>query len=154
MGMKYKDPVTGQLKELSLKAADTLPIGTIVDYDGEEVPDGWEEVEDKILWSGDELPEGKTYTLTDNIFNYRAVCVVGAWGNKFYIPIIKGNNYLNGGMNYMSGSNKMVTTGLLAGITDEGKKISVTYFRQLTHLPNSNHEKYETPNLLQIIGIK
>lgn len=40
--MKYKDPATGQLKELSLKAADTLPIGTIVDYDGETVPDGWE----------------------------------------------------------------------------------------------------------------
>ena len=46
MGMKYKDPSTGQLKELSLKAADTLPIGTIVDYDGEEVPEGWEEVEE------------------------------------------------------------------------------------------------------------
>lgn len=43
MGMKYKDPSTGQLKELSLKAADTLPIGTIVDYDGEDVPEGWEE---------------------------------------------------------------------------------------------------------------
>ena len=43
MGMKYKDPSTGQLKELSLKAADTLPIGTIVDYDGETVPEGWEE---------------------------------------------------------------------------------------------------------------
>lgn len=42
MGMKYKDPNTGQLKELSLKAADTLPIGTIVDYDGENVPEGWE----------------------------------------------------------------------------------------------------------------
>ena len=42
MGMKYRDPNTGQLKELSLKAADTLPVGTIVDYDGETVPDGWE----------------------------------------------------------------------------------------------------------------
>ena len=42
MGMKYRDPNTGQLKELSLKAADTLPVGTIVDYDGETVPEGWE----------------------------------------------------------------------------------------------------------------
>ena len=41
--MKYKDPVTGELKQLSVKAADTLPIGTIVDYDGETVPEGWEE---------------------------------------------------------------------------------------------------------------
>lgn len=52
MGMKYRDPETGQLKELSLKAADTLPIGTIVDYDGEEVPEGWEEAPEteKIVW--------------------------------------------------------------------------------------------------------
>lgn len=49
MGMKYRDPETGQLKELSLKAADTLPIGTIVDYDGQDVPEGWEEVEEVIM---------------------------------------------------------------------------------------------------------
>lgn len=153
MGMKYRDPNTGQLKELSLKAADTLPIGTIVDYDGDKVPEGWEEVTDKVLWSGDEAPAGKTYTLTDNIFNYRAVCVVGSWGNKFYIPIIKNNNYLNGGMNYMSGSNQMITTGLLAEIKDNGNKVRVIYFKQLNHLASSNHSAFSEPNLLQIIGI-
>lgn len=42
--MKYKDPVTGEMKTLSVKAADTLPIGTIVDYDGDTVPDGWEQI--------------------------------------------------------------------------------------------------------------
>ena len=109
---------------------------------------------DKVLWSGDEAPAGKTYTLTDNIFNYRAVCVVGSWGNKFYIPIIKNNNYLFGGMNYMNGSNQMVTTGLNASITDNGNKVNVTYFKQLTHLASSNHGTYSEPNLLQIIGIK
>lgn len=133
---------------------DSLPVGSVVDFDGDTVPEGYEEVTDKVLWSGNENPEGKTYILTDNIFNYRAVCVVGVWGNKFYIPIIKNNNYLNGGMNYMGGSNKMVTTGLLAEITDNGNKVKIIYFRQLTHIPSSNHETYQVPNLLQIIGIK
>lgn len=42
--MNYKDPITGELKPIHVKTADTLPIGTIVEYDGEGVPDGWEEV--------------------------------------------------------------------------------------------------------------
>lgn len=41
MGMKYKDPSTGQLKELSLKAADTLPIGAVIAYSGSNEPSGW-----------------------------------------------------------------------------------------------------------------
>lgn len=68
MGMKYKDPSTGQLKELSLKAADTLPIGTIVDYDGEEVPEGWEEVAD---YSTEEVKTNKVWI--DGKPIYRAV---------------------------------------------------------------------------------
>lgn len=43
--MKFRDPETGEFKELYTKAADTLPVGTVVDYDGDEVPAGWEEVE-------------------------------------------------------------------------------------------------------------
>ena len=54
----------------------------------------------------------------------------------------------------MNGSNQMVTTGLNAGITDNGNKVNVTYFKQLTHLASSNHGTYSEPNLLQIIGIK
>ena len=40
--MKYRDPETGEFKELYTKAADTLPVGTVVDFDGDEVPAGWE----------------------------------------------------------------------------------------------------------------
>ena len=40
--MKYRDPVTGEFKDITVKASDTLPIGTIVDYDGTTVPSGWE----------------------------------------------------------------------------------------------------------------
>lgn len=42
--MRYQDPVTGEWKTISVKAADTLPIGTEVDYDGDTVPDGWEQI--------------------------------------------------------------------------------------------------------------
>lgn len=72
MGLKYKDPTTGQFKEISVKVADSLPIGTEVDYDGETVPTGWEEV-DNILWEN-LSPEveftSQTITLKDNFSNY------------------------------------------------------------------------------------
>lgn len=48
--MKYKDPVTGEWKELYTKTADTLPVGSIVDFEGEEVPAGWEEINDKYSY--------------------------------------------------------------------------------------------------------
>ena len=51
--MKYKDPVTGEWKELYTKTADTLPVGSIVDFEGNEVPEGWEAVE--------ETPKGCVY---------------------------------------------------------------------------------------------
>ena len=39
--MKYKDPITGEYKELFLKASDTLPIGSIVPYGSNDIPANW-----------------------------------------------------------------------------------------------------------------
>ena len=43
--MKYND--NGTYKDIYVKTFDTLPVGTIVDYDGETVPSGYEEVSDE-----------------------------------------------------------------------------------------------------------
>lgn len=42
--MKYND--NGEYKEIVVKATDTLPVGTEVDFDGNEVPSGWSAVDD------------------------------------------------------------------------------------------------------------
>ena len=55
--MKYRDPETGEFKELYVKAIDTLPVGTEVDYEGDEAPAGWEELKnipDPTLYSNEE----------------------------------------------------------------------------------------------------
>ena len=44
--MKFRDPETREFKELYTKAADTLPVGTVVDFDGTEMPAGWEPAEE------------------------------------------------------------------------------------------------------------
>lgn len=41
--MKYND--NGEYKDIYVKAFDTLPVGAEVDYDGNTVPSGWEEVD-------------------------------------------------------------------------------------------------------------
>lgn len=40
--MKYND--NGEIKNIVVKASDSLPVGTEVDYDGTTVPNGWEKV--------------------------------------------------------------------------------------------------------------
>lgn len=47
-------------------AGDTLPVGSVIDYDGEEVPANWEKVEnEKIVWEGTVTSTGDT-TITLN----------------------------------------------------------------------------------------
>lgn len=58
--MKYRDPQTGEFKDITVKVADTLPVGTIVDYDGATVPNGWELVDG----SGTYKKIKKTATIT------------------------------------------------------------------------------------------
>lgn len=45
--MKYND--NGEYKDIYVKAFDTLPVGTEVDYDGNTAPTGWIEVPSKNL---------------------------------------------------------------------------------------------------------
>ena len=51
--MKYKDPQSGNFVPFGVKIEDTLPVGTEVDYDGNDVPEGWEEIleDDKVIVS-------------------------------------------------------------------------------------------------------
>ena len=54
----YKDSTTGQMKPLGVKVEDTLPVGTEVDYDGQDIPEGWVEVDDPNEYSTSEVRIG------------------------------------------------------------------------------------------------
>ena len=77
--MKYRDPETGEFKELYTKAADTLPVGTVVDFDGAEVPAGWEEAEETDNYSTEETFTGKYWVDGKKI--YRKVVDLGTLVN-------------------------------------------------------------------------
>ena len=71
--MKYND--NGTIKDIKVKAFDTLPVGAEVDYDGTTVPDGWEEI-----------PGGIVFPNTINIGEIVSISATNAQNNA-YIPI-------------------------------------------------------------------
>lgn len=94
--MKYND--NGEWKDIIVKATDTLPIGTEVDYNGTDVPDGWEEVEDtvtrvlKVIY-----PVGAIYT-SANSTNPKDMFGFGTWEQ------IKDTFLLTAGDTYKAGN--------------------------------------------------
>lgn len=96
----YKDSTTGQMKPIGVKVEDTLPVGTEVDYDGIDIPEGWEKISDvyetaeDILWTGDATGGNTEITLSKDIESERTY--------RFYIQSndiktldIKGDVILN-----------------------------------------------------------
>ena len=58
--MKARNPSTGNLEEVYVKALDSLPVGTELDFNGSvsDIPIGWEQVE---TYSTDEVKTGDTW---------------------------------------------------------------------------------------------
>lgn len=54
--MKYND--NGTYRDLYIKSFDTVPIGTEVDFNGTNIPDGWTEIES---YSTNEVKTGETW---------------------------------------------------------------------------------------------
>lgn len=75
--MKYND--NGEWKDIIVKATDTLPIGTEVDYNGTDVPDGWEEVENTVTKTLKAVyPIGSIYINTTSA-NPKDIFGFGTW---------------------------------------------------------------------------
>lgn len=63
--VKYKDPTTGEFKDTKVKVSDTLPVGTKVDYDGTDVPNGWEKVNESESIDINDFFTSSTKEITD-----------------------------------------------------------------------------------------
>lgn len=77
----YKDSTTGQMKPLGVKVEDTLPVGTEVDYDGTDIPEGWVEVDDE--WHT--LTEGCNYRKIGDVVNIQCwieLSTAESWANN------------------------------------------------------------------------
>lgn len=78
--MMIRNPETNEWESVYLPpTGDTLPVGSIVDYDGDIVPTNYEEVEDPNQYSTDEVETEKTWI--DGKPIYRKVIDFGALPN-------------------------------------------------------------------------
>ena len=56
--MKARNPSTGNLETVYVKALDSMPVGTQIEFTGDTIPTGWEEVND---YSTTEIDTGKKW---------------------------------------------------------------------------------------------
>ena len=107
--MKYND--NGTYKDIYVKAFDTLPVGTEVDYDGNTVPDGWEEVySDNILvanltTNNITLSEGSGYSLVTIPLNNQNLKI----GNKLTFDSTNNCIIIGAGVNHVKISGQAYT---------------------------------------------
>ena len=66
--MKARDS-KGELKELVIKANDSIPAGSVIDFEGDVVPEGYEQVEDNkiILYENQDGNNGYEIELLDTV---------------------------------------------------------------------------------------
>lgn len=59
--MKARNPSTGNLETVYVKALDSMPVGTEVDFDGNisDIPAGWEQVTNPYEYSSTEVDTGE-----------------------------------------------------------------------------------------------
>lgn len=69
--MKYND--NGEYKDIYVKSLDTLPVGSEVDFDGNEVPSGWTEENNILYQSPTSSGVNTNITLNDNVNNYKYI---------------------------------------------------------------------------------
>lgn len=70
--MKFRD-LDGQFKDIVIKTGDTLPVGSVVEYEGSTPPAGWSKLSDggSVIVSSEEPTTGEEVWLqrSNNIFN-------------------------------------------------------------------------------------
>ena len=77
----------GELKELVIKANDSIPAGSVIDFDGDVVPEGYEKVEDNkiILYENQDGNNGYEIELIDTVEKCVEVEIYGIGDNNIRI---------------------------------------------------------------------
>lgn len=84
--MKARDS-KGELKELVIKANDSIPAGSVIDFEGDVVPEGYEQVEDNkiILYENQDGNNGYEIELLDTVEKCVEVEIYGIGDNNIRI---------------------------------------------------------------------
>lgn len=149
--MKYSDPITGELKNIYVKASDTLPIGTVVEYDGDIVPDGYEEIED-VLFEGSSTGD---LTLKDSASNYSRFKVYGTGldGVNTYTEILEPNGKNASMKAFVLNEDGMYVSNLMFSISDN-VITKAQNFNAVCQATTYNRYAENKNTITTIIGVK
>lgn len=98
--MKYRD-LDGQFKEITIKTSDTLPVGSVVEYDGSTPPTGWSKVSDhdgNVIVSSEEPTTGEEVWIQrgKNLFDKNTI------SKDCWVTSSGGESFSSGSNDYMS----------------------------------------------------
>lgn len=137
---------TEKIKEL---ICDTLPIGSIVDYDGDDIPEGWEEVNNMVsLWTGTSL--ATQIILNDYPNNYRMFLVKTDKNYHALVPAIPYGSSAAG--KSVVEDNAYARYNVYFCINEYNNGSKLVRFAPTFIFRNDSY--YATANITEIIGIR
>lgn len=144
--MKYRDPQTGEFKDITVKVSDTLPVRTIVEYDGTTIPNGWELVDESGTYK--KIKKTATTTATN-------VTIVDslAGSSTTDAPSVNAVNNTLGVLDNLNTANK---SNLVSAINEVNNKFTDTGWVDMTSYLNTAYFSVRegfTPMARKINGI-
>lgn len=112
--MKARNPNTEQLEKVYVKALDSLPVGSQIEFSGTDIPTGWEQVND---YSTTEMKTGKKWIDGKDI--YRRVFTGNAGSTDTSFGTISNFDKITmlDGMCYVSASSQWFPISTQGGFT-------------------------------------
>lgn len=153
--MKYK--YNGQWVDLSIKALDSMPVGTIVEFDGQisDIPNGWQQDTSNILYEDSTGTMGDI-TLSDNVDNYNYFLVSGVdkdnASSAMNMIMFKCGNTIRGTETTISGSDMGAWTTRTYTYSGKNLTFSSQYYTTIAH--GWNTFNYNNFIVRKIIGYK
>ena len=138
---------------------DTLPYGTIVDYDGTEIPTGYEQVDDDVVTLYfDEIGSNGNIPLNDYVYNYNSVGILFVDDQNIYnsarFEVLNGAWYSLQSFQYDPSSNQIVIRGKNVQLVDnailEGSAAAVAW------KPDSPNSVFWNDNIriIKVVGYR
>ena len=149
----------GSWNELSIKALDSMPLGTIVDYDGQvsDIPAGWEE-DSNILYTNTN-GTSSNIELNDDIVNYSFIefVAINKDGNTETYSTFKFDTsktiYNMSGVSIGASSYNLFTKSYSKGTTTSGKT-TLTANTGRVYSSTGSYSNYEVFQIIKVIGYK
>ena len=146
----------GELKELVIKANDSIPAGSVIDFEGDVVPEGYEQVEDNkiILYENQDGNNGYEIELLDTVEKCVEVEIYGIGDNniRIYQKILNPNQAtFEMSSEVMYGGTEYINKALCAFINNKFYKYQDREYK--IDVTSANVRNVTTSNWLKIVKI-